>query len=106
MFCLITSIYFFIFILPFYSLFKSTLSNFAFYFQDGGKRVHKMVEVLENELTYFEVIAYHYKRLKFYHKIISGRIVFYFSIRGAITAYVGEIRLSQYMKMKEIYINC
>ena len=43
-----------------------------------------------------EVITYHYKRLKFYDKIMifwSG--FFYFPIRRAITAYVGKIWLSQ-----------
>ena len=74
------------------SLFSSQpeLTIFAFYFQDGEKRVEKKIDVLKNKLTYFDsqIITYYYKRSKFYPKLN-----FWSGYFRAITAYmyVGEI---------------
>ena len=72
--------------------------------------MHKKIEVLENTQAYFGGLSYHiyhYKRLKFYHKLIFWLDYnFYFSIRRAIAAYVSEIRLSQYILSILCYPGC
>ena len=96
------NIYSVLFILPFMRpLFSSQpeLSNFAFYFQDGGKTgaqkdrsFGKYTSIfLRSKLSYIIIKGWNFILSSF-----SGWIIF-FSIRRAITAYVGELRLSQYI---------
>ena len=101
MFCLITPIDYFIYFTLCEASFQvnqscQTLLSIS---KMAEKWVHKNIKFwkINKHILLVLVLKYHYKRLKFYHKLIlSGQIIFYFSTYRAITAYVGEILLSKY----------
>ena len=105
MVCLITSIDFLSiqpFMRPLFSG-QQELSNLDYYFQNGwktGAQTNQSFWKLNNIFWWSKISHIIIKGWNFIIKSFSGQIVFCFAILRAISAYVGENWLSQYMQLR------
>ena len=79
---------------------QQELSNLDYYFQDGwktGAQTNQSFWKLNNIFWWSKVSHIIIKGWNFMIKSFSGQVVFCFAILRAISAYVGENWLSQYI---------
>ena len=84
---------------------QQELSNLDYYFQDGGKmgaQTNQSFWKLNNIFWWSKVSHIIIKGWNFMIKSFSGQVVFCFAILRAISAYVGENWLSQYILFIEL----
>ena len=85
------------------------LSNLDCYFQDGGKtgaQTNQSFWKLNDIFWWSKVSHIIIKGWNFMIKPFSGQVVFCFAILRAISAYVGENWLSQYITFEQLVNRC
>ena len=102
MFCLLTYIDFFIYPTLYEASFsgKQELSKLDYYFQDGGKTAaltNQSFWKLNNIFWWSKISQIIIKGWNFMIKSFSCQVVFCFAMHRAISGYIGENRLSQYI---------